>query len=117
MTASACEPTGPQLYRCVIGTRVNGEHSSRSNDPMAQSENGTAAMSSAGQIPLSLRSDDQSASAAPPDAANPPMTMAFGGVIPAVVNIPVAPYAAIAPPTPVNARRNRAYPSFATLIL
>jgi len=43
------------------------------------------------------------------------MTITFGGMIPAVVNIPVAPYAAIAPPTAVNTRRNRAYPSFATL--
>jgi len=58
---------------------------------MAWSENGTPAMSRAGQIPLSVRSDDQSASAAAPDAANPAMTIAFGGMIPAVVNIAVAP--------------------------
>jgi hypothetical protein len=44
------------------------------------------------------------------------MTMAFGGVNPPVVNIPVAPYAAIAPPTAVNARSNKAYPGFVTLI-
>jgi hypothetical protein len=48
-------------------------------------------MSNAGQIPVSVRSDDQSANAAAPHAASPAMTIAFGGVIPAVVNIPVAP--------------------------
>jgi len=47
-------------------------------------------MSNAGQMPVSVRSDDQSASAAALAAANPTITMAFGGMIPALVNIPVA---------------------------